>query len=48
MKPDEIQDINNKLVDRLNFVENRKNVIPKKIIANDGLISFDVPFQCFL
>ena len=47
-KPDEIQEINNKLVDKSIFFENRKKVIPRKIIIIDGLISFDIPCQYFL
>ena len=47
IKPEKIKDINNKILDRFKLFENRKNIMPKLIIINDGLISFDIPFQCF-
>ena len=47
-KPDKIQDINNKPVDIFKLVDSRKDTIPMQIIINDGLISFDIPFQYFL
>ena len=47
-KPDKIQYINNKPVDIFKLFDIRKNIIPKQIIINDGLISFDSPFQYFL
>ncbi len=47
-KPDKIQDINNKPLDIFKLFESRKNIIPTQIIINDGLISFDIPFQYFL
>ena len=48
IKPNERQYMNTKLVDRLKSVNNRKNIIPKHIKMNDGINSFDIPFQCFL
>ena len=48
IKPVKIQDINNELFARFKLVENRKNIIPKQIIINDGFISFNIPFQYFL
>ena len=48
IKPEKIKDINNKILDKFKLFENRKNIIPKLIIINDGLISFDIPCQCFL
>ena len=47
-KPDKIQEINNKLLDKSKFFESRKKLITRQIIIIDGLISFDIPFQYFL
>ena len=47
IKPEKMQYINNKLLERFILFNNRKNIIPKRIVINDGLISFDIPFQYF-
>ena len=45
-KPDSMQYINKQVLDIFKLVKNRKSIIPKEIIINDGLISLDIPFQC--
>ena len=45
IKPEKIKDINNKILDRFKLFENRKNIMPKLIIINDGFISLCIPFQ---
>ena len=46
MKPVKMQYINKQVLDIFKLVKNRKSIIPKEIIINDGLISLDIPFQC--
>ena len=47
IKPVKMQYINKQVLDIFKLVKNRKSIIPKEIIINDGLISLDIPFQCF-
>ena len=45
--PEEMQYISNKLADKFKFVEDKKNIIPIKIIINEGRISLEMPRQYF-
>ena len=45
IKPDKMQYINIKILDKLLLVKNRKSIIPIEVNTNDGLISQCIPFQ---
>ena len=47
INPDTIQYIKNKVFDRFKLVKDKKKIIPKLNVINDGLISLEIPFQCF-
>ena len=48
VNPKEIQYINNKLEDKFKLFEDKNNIMPIKIIINEGLISWEMPLQYFL
>ena len=45
--PEEMQYINNKVLDRIKLVVDKNNIMPIKIIINEGLISLEMPRQYF-
>ena len=47
IKPEKIQYINNKLIDRLELFREKKSIIVKLININEGIISLDIPSQYF-
>ena len=46
INPDKMQYINNKVLDIVKLIKNRKDIIPIRSIIKDGFISLDIPSQC--